>query len=73
MSSGPVYEEVFEEKEKEEMKIAVAETSAASTKIDQAKQQGFSGSICGSCGSLRMKVNGSCEVCLDCGATSGCS
>jgi ribonucleoside-diphosphate reductase alpha chain len=40
---------------------------------DKAKQQGFTGSICGSCGSLRVKTNGSCELCLDCGATSGCS
>ncbi|MCK5015814.1 MAG: adenosylcobalamin-dependent ribonucleoside-diphosphate reductase, partial [Candidatus Peribacteraceae bacterium] len=40
---------------------------------EKAKQQGFTGSICGSCGSLRVKANGSCEVCLDCGETSGCS
>ena len=43
------------------------------SKMELAKQQGFSGSICTGCGSLRMKRNGSCEVCLDCGATSGCS
>jgi ribonucleoside-diphosphate reductase alpha chain len=42
-------------------------------KLSQAKLQGFTGSICGGCGSLKMKRNGSCEVCLDCGATSGCS
>ena len=39
----------------------------------QAKQQGFTGSMCGSCGSFKVKANGSCEVCLDCGSTSGCS
>jgi ribonucleoside-diphosphate reductase alpha chain len=38
-----------------------------------AKQQGFTGSICTGCGGVRVKRNGSCEVCLDCGATSGCS
>ena len=43
------------------------------TKREQAKAQGFTGSICGGCGSVRMKRNGSCEVCMDCGATSGCS
>ncbi|MDD4627778.1 MAG: vitamin B12-dependent ribonucleotide reductase [Candidatus Peribacteraceae bacterium] len=41
--------------------------------VDSARQQGFTGSICSGCGSIRMKRNGSCEVCLDCGATSGCS
>jgi len=45
----------------------------AASKQSQAKQQGFTGSICGGCGSFKMKRNGSCEVCLDCGATSGCS
>ena len=42
-------------------------------KIELAKQQGFTGAICSGCGSLRVKANGSCEVCLDCGSTSGCS
>ncbi len=45
----------------------------ASSKLDTARRQGFTGSVCGACGSLRMKANGSCEVCLDCGGTSGCS
>ncbi len=49
------------------------ETEAAPTTLEIAKQQGFTGSICGSCASTKMKRNGSCEVCLDCGATSGCS
>lgn len=46
---------------------------SAPTTLEIAKQQGFTGSICGSCASTKMKRNGSCEVCLDCGATSGCS
>src|SRR3989338_6565801 len=40
-------------------------------KAEQAKLQGFTGSLCGGCGSFKMKRNGSCEICLDCGATSG--
>jgi len=48
-----------------------ADTTA--TKAEVAKQQGYTGSLCGTCSSLKMKRNGSCEVCLDCGATSGCS
>jgi ribonucleoside-diphosphate reductase alpha chain len=42
-------------------------------KIRKAKLQGFTGSICTECGSTKMKRNGSCELCLDCGGTSGCS
>jgi ribonucleoside-diphosphate reductase alpha chain len=41
--------------------------------IEQAKLQGYTGSVCSGCGSTKMKRNGSCELCLDCGATSGCS
>ncbi len=39
---------------------------------DYAKLQGYTGAICGGCGSTKMKRNGSCELCMDCGATSGC-
>ncbi len=53
--------------------IASAEPEDAPSKLEIAKQQGFTGSMCGGCGSVKMKRNGSCEVCLDCGATSGCS
>ena len=56
-----------------ETEKAVADVAAAPTKIEIAKQQGFTGSMCSGCGSFKMKRNGSCEVCLDCGATSGCS
>ncbi len=49
------------------------EVEAAPSQAEQAKLQGYTGSICSACSSLKMKRNGSCEVCLDCGATSGCS
>ncbi len=49
------------------------DAESAPSKLEIAKQQGFTGSMCGGCGSVKMKRNGSCEVCLDCGATSGCS
>ncbi len=57
--------------------IDVTETSSTTVSTDspliQAKLQGFTGSVCAGCGSTKMKRNGSCELCLDCGATSGCS
>lgn len=61
-----------EEKTHEEVEEAVHQAEEMPNKMESAKQQGFTGSICSGCGSLRMKRNGSCEVCLDCGATSGC-
>ncbi|MFA6523564.1 MAG: vitamin B12-dependent ribonucleotide reductase [Candidatus Peribacteraceae bacterium] len=64
---------LVEEKTKREIEGAVTKIEEAPEKTAQAKLQGFTGSQCGGCGSMRMKRNGSCEVCLDCGATSGCS
>lgn len=40
---------------------------------DSAKKQGFTGEQCGACGSMKMKRNGSCMLCVDCGETTGCS
>jgi len=34
---------------------------------------GYTGDQCDSCGSARMRRNGSCLVCDDCGTTTGCS
>lgn len=33
----------------------------------------YDGSTCPACSSTRMARNGTCKVCLDCGATTGCS
>ncbi|MBU1123520.1 vitamin B12-dependent ribonucleotide reductase [Patescibacteria group bacterium] len=69
----PNFEVTLNEKNKEECEEASEEVAIVETKIQIARQQGFTGSMCGNCGSLRVKANGSCEVCLDCGGTSGCS
>jgi ribonucleoside-diphosphate reductase alpha chain len=66
-------ERVVEQKTHQEIEAAVAEVEASGGKRELAKLQGFTGSLCSACGSVRMKRNGSCEVCLDCGGTSGCS
>lgn len=42
-------------------------------KIYEAKAKGYTGESCSTCGSMKLKRNGSCEVCEDCGATTGCS
>ncbi len=38
-----------------------------------ARDSGYTGSQCVNCNSMRMKVSGHCEVCDDCGTTTGCS
>ncbi len=55
-----------------------AQPSAPATSIigddrSQARAQGFTGDTCSSCGSMKMKRNGSCMVCIECGTTTGCS
>lgn len=47
--------------------VHVATTNAA------AKDAGFTGNSCGTCGSLRMRGTGRCEFCADCGTQAGCS
>lgn len=39
----------------------------------EAKRLGYTGEQCSSCGSMRVRRNGSCTICEDCGCTSGCS
>jgi len=43
------------------------------TRAKAAKEQGFTGGQCSACGSMKVKQNGSCQVCIDCGETTGCS
>jgi ribonucleoside-diphosphate reductase alpha chain len=50
----------------------VAKT-AGDSKIADAKKQGFTGEACSQCGSMKVKNNGTCHLCVDCGTTSGCS
>ncbi len=40
---------------------------------EAAVRQGFTGDQCPACGSIKMKRNGSCLLCMDCGETTGCS
>jgi len=38
-----------------------------------AKSKGYTGEACRECGSMKVRRNGTCTVCEDCGSTSGCS
>ena len=44
-----------------------------SSKKHAARAQGYSGDICTNCSGVRMKWAGHCQVCDDCGTTTGCS
>jgi len=51
-------------------------SNGTAIKLEQAtaaRQIGYTGEQCISCGSIRVKRNGSCTVCEDCGTTTGCS
>ncbi|MFA6214690.1 MAG: LAGLIDADG family homing endonuclease [Candidatus Micrarchaeia archaeon] len=43
------------------------------TRAKAAMEQGFTGAQCLACSSMKVKQNGSCQVCIDCGETTGCS
>lgn len=42
-------------------------------KMTASIESGYTGDICNNCGGSRMRRNGSCLLCDDCGTTSGCS
>jgi ribonucleoside-diphosphate reductase alpha chain len=48
-------------------------TATRKSQVYQAKVQGYTGEQCENCGSMRVKQNGTCKVCEDCGMTTGCS
>ncbi len=60
---------VAREKTGLEAKTAVG----GNAKVKEARAKGYTGEQCGYCNSMRVKRNGSCTVCEDCGTTSGCS
>lgn len=49
------------------------EMSSEPEKETNGHVHGYSGNICPNCSGVRMRRNGTCEVCDDCGSTSGCS
>jgi hypothetical protein len=41
--------------------------------VSKIKLRGYSGEQCTTCHSLRVRINGTCLICDDCGTTTGCS
>ncbi|NOY06492.1 MAG: vitamin B12-dependent ribonucleotide reductase [Chlorobi bacterium] len=54
------------------MAVGESETSGDPS-YATARVQGYTGEQCNNCGSMRVKRNGACTVCEDCGSTTGCS
>ena len=38
-----------------------------------AKEAGYTGGCCSQCGGAKLIRNGACELCVECGTSSGCS
>lgn len=53
----------------------ISPTGTGPTKMSyhDSRRMGYTGGSCGQCGSMRMVPNGTCEKCLECGSTTGCS
>lgn len=56
------------EKEKSEF-----EEQEKKRKLQTARLSGYTGNACSNCGSMRMRISGHCQVCEECGTTTGCS
>ncbi len=41
--------------------------------VKDARMKGYTGEQCSTCGSMKVRRNGTCSVCEECGTTSGCS
>ncbi|MFM8569089.1 MAG: vitamin B12-dependent ribonucleotide reductase, partial [Candidatus Kapaibacterium sp.] len=52
---------------------STATKTRGTSKVKEARAKGYTGEQCANCNSMRVKRNGSCTVCDDCGTTSGCS
>ncbi|MCU0330127.1 MAG: vitamin B12-dependent ribonucleotide reductase [Candidatus Kapabacteria bacterium] len=52
---------------------AMAETTEGMRSAPDPKELGYTGEQCSNCQSSRLRRNGSCTVCDDCGTTTGCS
>ena len=69
----PVVVPQAKENKEKSVKPKVVVADVQTEKRKGAKLQGFTGEQCGNCGGMRVKNNGSCTVCVDCGQTTGCS
>ena len=60
------------EKREIQLTLDVSET-AEQKRMRIARERGFTGDICATCGGSRMHRSGTCLKCAECGSTTGCS
>jgi hypothetical protein len=60
-------------REQAHRRAMVATRAAAARKAKETDVMSPTGNACADCGNFRMVRSGACEVCLDCGASGGCS
>lgn len=53
--------------------LYTADGKRETTTKQSARNMGYTGNICINCQGSKMRRNGTCEVCEDCGSTNGCS
>ncbi|MDZ7659789.1 vitamin B12-dependent ribonucleotide reductase [Fodinibius sp.] len=52
---------------------AAADDDSYQSDYEKAKEMGYTGDSCPECGSMTMVRNGTCQKCITCGSTTGCS
>ncbi|WP_445664835.1 vitamin B12-dependent ribonucleotide reductase [Fodinibius sp. AD559] len=52
---------------------AAADDDSYQSDYEKAKELGYTGDSCPECGSMTMVRNGTCQKCITCGSTTGCS
>ncbi len=57
----------------ENQSYATAQQGTYQNDYERAKEMGYTGDVCPECGSMTMVRNGTCQKCITCGSTTGCS
>ncbi len=69
----PKPETVTETESSQSARVQEEENSSYESEYERAKQLGYTGDSCPECGSMTMIRNGTCQKCITCGSTTGCS
>ncbi len=67
---------VFDTKKETNIQVNEIKNSQKDSKTESvvlARSKGYTGESCRECGSMKVRRNGTCTLCEDCGSTSGCS
>lgn len=71
-NDGPTAEAVTQSQSPKKTQAA-ADNDSYQSDYEKAKELGYTGDSCPECGSMTMVRNGTCQKCITCGSTTGCS